>query len=155
MMTSWAILYRGPLSSCNYECDYCPFAKTQNTREELLDDKQRLTRFQHWVEDRPEDIGILFTPWGEALVRRYYQKALCDLSHLKNVRRVAIQTNLSSNLRWVVDANRETLALWCTYHPSQISRAAFLDRLQVLREAQVRFSVGIVGAREHSVSFRG
>ena len=62
MKTSWSILYRGPLSSCNYACEYCPFAKTHNTREELQDDEARLKRFAHWVEGRTEEIGILFTP---------------------------------------------------------------------------------------------
>jgi DNA-binding CsgD family transcriptional regulator len=28
------ILYRGPLASCNYGCEYCPFAKRKDTREE-------------------------------------------------------------------------------------------------------------------------
>ncbi|MEN8446791.1 MAG: radical SAM protein, partial [Cyanobacteria bacterium J06555_13] len=26
-----SILYRGPLLSCNYGCEYCPFAKRQQT----------------------------------------------------------------------------------------------------------------------------
>src|SRR5262245_40999388 len=91
---SWSILYRGPLSSCNYECGYCPFAKTRNTRAELKHDERCLQRFSNWVRGRPEEIGILFTPWGEALVHGYYQNTLCNLSHLPNVRRVAIQTNL-------------------------------------------------------------
>ena len=30
-----SILYRGPLSSCNYGCEYCPFAKREESRAEL------------------------------------------------------------------------------------------------------------------------
>src|SRR6185436_20891640 len=82
---SWSILYRGPLTSCNYECGYCPFAKTRNTREELQEDARQLRRFTEWVGGRREEIGILFTPWGEALPHEAYQNALCDLSHLPNV----------------------------------------------------------------------
>ncbi|MES2572948.1 MAG: radical SAM protein, partial [Verrucomicrobiota bacterium] len=93
-MKSWLILYRGPLSSCNYGCDYCPFAKTRNSREELLDDARKLARFVDWVERRTEQIGVLFTPWGEALFHRPYQEAIARLSHQANVSRVAIQTNL-------------------------------------------------------------
>src|SRR5436309_15941840 len=115
MNTSWSILYRGPLSSCNYACDYCPFAKTRNTREQLQHDEHRLKRFTAWVGSRPEEIGILFTPWGEALIHRSYQNALCGLSRLQNVRRVAIQTNLSGTLDWVSGANPKSLALWCTF----------------------------------------
>jgi hypothetical protein len=146
--TSWAILYRGPLSSCNYACEYCPFAKTRNTREELLDDARRLNRFREWVESRPEDIGILFTPWGEALIHRVYQRALCELSHVPNVRRVAIQTNLSCALDWLASANPETLALWCTFHPTEVKLERFLAQCHTLDLHRIRYSVGIVGTRE-------
>ena len=33
------ILYRGPLSSCNYGCPYCPFAKHHETAAELKVDR--------------------------------------------------------------------------------------------------------------------
>ncbi|MDB6066901.1 MAG: Radical protein [Pedosphaera sp.] len=148
MRRSWSILYRGPLSSCNYECGYCPFAKTRNTREELRDDEVRLKRFTNWVRERSEEIGILFTPWGEALPHTYYQKALCTLSHLENVRRVAIQTNLSCRLDWIAAANPTKLALWCTFHPSQTTLDRFLRQCRELDLRRIRYSVGIVGARE-------
>lgn len=143
------ILYRGRLASCNYDCGYCPFAKRRDTRDTLARDAADLSRFVAWAEDSAEPLAILFTPWGEGLVRRHYVEALVRLSHAPNLRRVAIQTNLSSNLRWLERANRDVLALWCTYHPGQIARGAFLARIDRLREAGVRFSVGIVGAREH------
>jgi MoaA/NifB/PqqE/SkfB family radical SAM enzyme len=148
MKISWSILYRGPLSSCNYGCGYCPFAKKANTREQLQDDEQRLKKFAEWVEGRPEEIGILFTPWGEALIHRYYQNALSGLSHLPNVRRVAIQTNLSCRLDWVAGAHPEKLALWCTFHPGEVSLERFLDQCSVLDCHSIRYSVGIVGTKE-------
>lgn len=147
MNTSWSILYRGPLSSCNYACEYCPFAKTRNTREELEDDERRLRRFAAWVRSRPEEIGILFTPWGEALIHRWYQSALCGLSHVPNVRRVAIQTNLSCTLDWVTRANPEKLALWCTFHPGEVELNRFLRQCRVLDSQRIRYSVGIVGSK--------
>ena len=143
------ILYRGRLASCNYDCAYCPFAKRRDTREALRRDAADLARFVDWAIDWPEPLAILFTPWGEGLVRRPYIEALVRLSHASNVRRVAIQTNLASNLRWIERADRATLALWCTYHPTQVPRATFLTRVARLRDAGVRFSVGVVGAREH------
>ena len=143
------ILYRGRLASCNYDCAYCPFAKRRDTRETLRRDADDLARFVDWAVAWSEPLAILFTPWGEGLVRKPYVEALVTLSHAPNVRRVAIQTNLSSNLAWIDRANREALALWCTYHPTQIARDAFLARIARLRDAGVRFSVGVVGAREH------
>ena len=44
-----SILYRGPLSSCNYACDYCPFAKRSETPAELAHDRACLERFAGWV----------------------------------------------------------------------------------------------------------
>ena len=148
MADSWSILYRGPLSSCNYACSYCPFAKTRNTRAELADDEIRLERFVGWVRERSEKIGILITPWGEALIHRWYQRALCELSRLPNVRRAVTQTNLSCRLDWLDAADRSKLALWCTYHPSQVSLERFLAQCHILDEKGIRYSVGIVGTRE-------
>jgi hypothetical protein len=148
-MSTWNILYRGSLSSCNYECGYCPFAKTSNTRAELRKDQQELERFAAWVEVRQNRIGILITPWGEALVHQYYRRTMTELSHLPQVYRVSVQTNLSAALDDFDGANRDTLALWTTFHPSQTSLARFAARCEELDAAGIRYSVGVVGLREH------
>jgi MoaA/NifB/PqqE/SkfB family radical SAM enzyme len=146
---NWSILYRGPLSSCNYACDYCPFAKTKNTKKELEEDAQKLLKFVDWVEGRKEDsIGILFTPWGEGLIRKHYQKAMERLSHMSNVRKVAIQTNLSCDLNWLKKCNGSKIALWTTYHPGEITREQFLNKCNKLNEMNVQYSVGVVGFKE-------
>lgn len=149
-MNRWNIFYRGSLSSCNYGCDYCPFAKTKNSRQELLQDQREVERFVDWVcRQTDREMSILFTPWGEALGHRYYRKALVQLSQLSQVGKVCIQTNLSAPLSDFEGACKKTLALWATYHPSQISRSKFVDKCQELTRLGVRFSVGIVGLREH------
>lgn len=148
MNTSWSILYRGPLSSCNYACGYCPFAKTQNTREELQEDARQLRSFTDWVTSRQENIGVLFTPWGEALIHAAYQNALCELSHRANVHCVAIQTNLSCKLDWLKDAIPRTLALWCTFHPGEVDISRFVSQCRKLDAAGIGYSVGVVGTRE-------
>jgi MoaA/NifB/PqqE/SkfB family radical SAM enzyme len=151
MALDLSILYRGSLSSCNYGCEYCPFAKRTNTAVELAHDRAELDRFVNWVSDRdPADkIGILFTPWGEALIHRYYQSAIAKLSHLPQVIKVAIQTNLACDLDWVKDCNLNTLALWTTFHPTEVSIDRFLSRCQILDLHNVKYSVGIVGLKEH------
>ena len=148
-MKAWNILYRGSLSSCNYECGYCPFAKTSNTRAELLKDERELRRFVDWVAEQPNEIGILFTPWGEALIHSYYRREIVRLSHLPNVKRVAIQTNLSASIGELIEANRSTLSLWTTFHPSQSSLPRFISNCRELDEARIRYSVGVVGLKEH------
>lgn len=145
----WSILYRGPLSSCNYACDYCPFAKTRNTRAELADDAARLRRFTDWAATRADRrIGILFTPWGEALVRKHYQSEIARLSHMPHVYRVAAQTNLSCRLDWLEACHKPSVALWTTYHPTQTARERFLERCAELDARGVRYSVGMVGFKE-------
>jgi MoaA/NifB/PqqE/SkfB family radical SAM enzyme len=151
MALELSILYRGALSSCNYGCEYCPFAKRTNTAAELANDKTELDRFVNWVEDRDSNdkIGILFTPWGEALIHRYYQSAIARLSHLPQITKVAIQTNLACDLDWVKNCNLDTLALWTTFHPTEVSIDRFLQQCQQLDLFKVKYSVGIVGLKEH------
>jgi hypothetical protein len=140
------ILYRGPLDSCNYGCVYCPFAKKVDSREELRADRRALERFTDWVASRTSDrIGVLITPWGEGLIRPWYQDALAALSHLPNVDRAAIQTNLSSRIDWVSGCDKERLALWATYHPSWVPRARFVEKVSRLAAEGVRISCGAVG----------
>lgn len=143
-----SVLYRGRLSSCNYDCGYCPFAKTYDSREALRRDAADLARFVEWAGRQATDLSVLFTPWGEGLVRRHYREALVALSRMPHVRRAAIQTNLCVGLRWLDQADLGTLALWCTYHPTQVSRAAFLARCRELSRRGVRHSVGMVGRVE-------
>jgi MoaA/NifB/PqqE/SkfB family radical SAM enzyme len=145
-----SILYRGPLSSCNYACAYCPFAKRTETAAELRHDRECLARFVAWVRGRDRDaIGVLFTPWGEALVRPWYQDALGQLTRMPHVQKAAIQTNLSCKLDWIDDCDRTRLALWCTFHPSETTRERFLAKCHELIARGVRFSAGVVGMKEH------
>ncbi|WP_432159587.1 STM4011 family radical SAM protein [Streptomyces sp. NRRL F-5630] len=144
------LLYRGPLASCDYDCPYCPFAKRRDSREQLRADHAALERFATWVTEQREDrISVLFTPWGEGLVRSWYRDTLTALSHLPHVARVAIQTNLSCRTEWTSAADPDTLALWCTYHPGQTPYDRFLAKCRELSGRSVRYSVGIVGLPEH------
>ena len=148
-MTFTRILYRGSLSSCNYACGYCPFAKTTNTREELDLDRKQLQRFVKWVASNPRPLGVFITPWGEAFIHRYYREAMVELSRMDHVQRVVIQTNLSGHLDDLVKARQERLAIWATFHPGETDITHFLDRCETLQRLNIRFSVGVVGFREH------
>lgn len=145
---NWSILYRGTLSGCNYSCDYCPFAKKKDSRDVLRRDAQELDRFVDWVATRKETIGILFTPWGEGLIRKHYQDAIVRLSQTPNVRKVSIQTNLSGGLDWLEHCHKEKVALWTTFHPTQTTMQQFLKKCQELDAWQVKYSVGVVGFKE-------
>jgi MoaA/NifB/PqqE/SkfB family radical SAM enzyme len=146
------LYYRGPLSSCNYGCPYCPFAKTWEEPEVLEADKRGLQRFVDWAgsyDVEGDDLSILFTPWGEALVRKWYREAMIALSHAPSVRRVAAQTNLSMNLDWLEHADRDTLALWTTWHPGECTMERFVRQVRRLDTMGILHSVGVVGLVEH------
>lgn len=150
MSSALSILYRGPLSSCNYDCPYCPFAKRRDPPAELRADRASLEQFSAWVTARTDvRLSVLFTPWGEALVRSWYRRTLAELSWLPHVERIAIQTNLSARSTWLADADPSTLALWCTFHPGQISIERFLAKCRELDRGGIRYSVGVVGFAEH------
>jgi len=142
-------MYRGPLASCNYACNYCPFAKKRDTHADILRDSQALERFLGFVAAQSTETSVFFTPWGEGLIRKSYQAALTRLSHLEHVRRVAIQTNLSASLGFLQECDVARLGLWCTFHPTQVSLERFVARCETLSELGVPYSVGIVGKVAH------
>jgi hypothetical protein len=147
---SLTLVYRGPLASCNYGCEYCPFAKRRDDRAALAGDRRALARFVGWVtEETGRELSVFFTPWGEALVRSWYRDAIVTLSRLSHVSRVAIQTNLSAPLRFLAQADRTKVGLWCTYHPEWTTRERFVARVHELAASGVSHSVGVVGLRRH------
>lgn len=93
--------------------------------------------------------SVFFTPWGEALIQRRYQDALISLSNSSNVDKVAIQTNLSADLRFTDNCDKKKLALWATFHPTETTRSRFLSKCFELISRGIRFSVGMVGLKEH------
>jgi len=144
---SLGLLWRGPLDSCNYACSYCPFAKRPPQRRVLDADRAALAKFVSWVESAIAwKLQILFTPYGEGLVWPWYRNALVALSHLAHVQQVAIQTNGSAPMEFLADADRARVALWISWHPSEIARAAFVAKIATLHAAGTRLSVGLVAA---------
>lgn len=146
----YSVMYRGLLSSCNYACGYCPFAMRKESADRLREDRRSLASFADWIAGLPQHAWkILFTPWGEALVRPAYRRAVERLSHLRHVETVAVQTNLSCGLEWIDRCDPRKLVLWATYHPTEVQRAAFVRKVLALRERGVELSAGMVGAVAH------
>jgi len=144
-----SILYRGRLSGCNYDCHYCPFAKRVDDKATLTQDAADLARFVDWAETRADDaLRILFTPWGEALIRKPYQNALVSLSQMPQIKRASFQTNLSCALDWTDDLDKETASLWCTYHPGEVTAEKFLSQCAKLDARDIKYSVGMVGIKD-------
>ncbi len=148
---TFRILYRGSLSSCNYGCEYCPFAKHTETAAEHQADGVALNRFVDWVATKPiaQQLGILFTPWGEALFHKRYQDAFIRLSNFAHVDKVAIQTNLATRFEWLNECDVSKVAFWATYHPTEVTQERFLAQVAQARSYGAAVSVGVVGLKEH------
>jgi len=144
------LYYRGSLSSCNYDCPYCPFGKTKDNAETLAKDRKQLRFFVDWVREQGQAghrLSIFFNPYGEALIHRWYREAMVELSHMPHVAKIAIQTNLSARLDFARELNPGKAAFWATYHPGQVTEERFLSQCMQAREHGVPFSVGSVGLR--------
>jgi MoaA/NifB/PqqE/SkfB family radical SAM enzyme len=149
---NYTLYYRGAISSCNYDCPYCPFSKNKDSREVLAKDKEQVQRFVAWVREQASSghhLSIFFNPYGEALIHRWYRVAMIELSHMAHVNKVAIQTNLSAKLDWTSELNKETVAFWATYHPGQTTEKAFLAQCNQLHQRDISFSVGAVGLKKY------
>lgn len=145
-----AVLYRGPLDSCNYTCSYCPFAKREPLRETLDADRAALARFVDWaISAREWDLELLFTPYGEALIWPWYRDAIVHLSHHAHVRQVTIQTNASGPISFLSEADRARVSLWISWHPTEISLQDFVERIEALHKLGTRMSVGAVAVPSH------
>lgn len=146
---NYSVLYRGPLASCNYGCNYCPFAKRVDSKAMLAKDRAGLLRFENWLATASQHRWqILFTPWGEALVRPWYRETISRLSQLKHLESVAVQTNLSCGLTWLKDCDTSKVALWATYHPTEAKLDQFVRQVQRVRNAGAQLSVGMVAVPE-------
>jgi hypothetical protein len=144
------LYYRGLLASCNYDCPYCPFGRKKDAAKTLVTDRAQLDEFVKWVRMQSETgyrLSVFFNPYGEALIHRWYQEAIVELSHMEHVEKVVIQTNLSAKLAWTEELNPAKVALWATYHPGQVSEPAFLSQCLELYGRSIPFSVGTVGVK--------
>jgi hypothetical protein len=149
MSLSLTILFRGPLKSCDYGCGYCPFAKRADGDAEQDADRQAVRRLVDWARLKPpsDALSIFFIPWGEALIRPWYQEAVVELTALPQVQKVVAQTNLSGPLAFLERCAPGKLFVWATFHPEWSPRDRFLAQTRLLRQASVPLSVGVVGLR--------
>lgn len=149
------VLFRTRLEWCNYTCRYCPWNATVQRvpAEAFHEDEIRLRRIVDRVAELPDAVEFFITPKAEYLVLPYWRDAVARLLALPQVERVTVQTNLSfdvADFLQRVDAGK--LALWTTYHPSEVAPGELEElhaKWRLLQERGVPFSAGIVGTREN------
>jgi MoaA/NifB/PqqE/SkfB family radical SAM enzyme len=149
------VLFRTRLEWCNYTCHYCPWNATLNRveGEAFREDERRLTRIVERIAELPRAVELFITPKAEYLVLPYWRDAVARLLALPQVERITVQTNLSFDLAaWLDEVDHAKLALWTTYHPTEVDPAglkALHAKWALLRRRGVPFSVGVVGTREN------
>ena len=157
---SLLVLFRSRLEWCNFTCGYCPWNATVTRVDAVAfrDDERRVHRVVDRVAELPRRVEFFITPKAEYLVLPYWREAVRRLLELPQVERVTIQTNLAFDLEEFLDGvEADKLALWTTYHPSEVGEAQreeMFGKWHLLRARGVPFSVGIVGTRENLAAMR-
>ncbi len=143
--------YRGNLTSCNYSCDYCPFAKRKNSANMLAKDENNLKKLIERMKCVRSSHALLITPYGEALIHSYYWTAIASLTQIPSEELTGCQTNLSFPVEKMLThftkcgGHINKLCLWCTFHPLMTGVSEFVKQCSLLSEWGVTFSVGAVG----------
>lgn len=146
------ITWRGALHSCNYACDYCPFARKKSSPAELRKDQAALAAFLDFLIRKPfpQPLSILLAPAGEGLIHPHYRKALAALSRMEQVAQVSCQTNLGFSAEALLEdfmqlgADFSRLSLWASFHPTMTRPEEFAAKVNLLSRF-MPLSVGVVG----------
>jgi len=116
----------------------------------LAEDRDGLQRFVHWIgRESTVRWRILFTPWGEALVRSWYREAIAELSGYDHVTQVAVQTNLSCGLDWLTNCIPGRVALWAAFHPEETTVPRFAAKVLSAEALGASVAPGAVAVTEH------
>lgn len=145
------IYFRGLLSSCNYSCSYCCFAKKEPCKTELSKDKECLNKFCEFIDttEFKNAVSIFFTPYGEGLIHDHYVEAIGKLAINPKCRYISFQTNLSFNEYEFLEKLRalkvdlSKVKLWASCHPEMVSIDEFVDKVKLLKTS-IDLCVGIV-----------
>ena len=154
------VLFRSRLEWCNFTCGYCPWNAnvTRVDASAFREDERRVGLVVDRVAELPRRVEFFIAPKAEYLVLPYWREAIRRLLAMPHVERVTVQTNLALDLGAFLDSvNASKLALWTTYHPSEIDesqREEMFAKWQLLQARGVPFSVGIVGTRENLPAMR-
>ena len=145
----YTIYYRNYLRYCNYKCTYCPFSKYKLNNNDLEKDKIYFRKFTDFLKKSTDKFRIFIAPRGEVLNFDYYKSGILMLANLDNIMEIVVQTNLSGELKWLENVNKDKVILWTTYHPDETGLEDFYKNIEFLDRENIKFSVGTVGVHEN------
>jgi len=145
------IYYRGLLSSCNYSCSYCCFARKKPGKTELIKDEESLKKFCDFIDNTEfkNKVSIFFTPYGEGLIHDYYVEAVGRLAANPKCKYISCQTNLSFDAFKFLEklkalkADLSKVKLWASFHPEMVSVDEFVYKVKQLKTC-IDLCAGIV-----------
>lgn len=147
------IFFRGEIDFCNYSCSYCPFAKKSLSKEKIQKESENLEKLFVYVKNLDENVNIMITPYGEALIHPLYQEFMARISTLENVRKIGIQSNLSVDTDKLINtlsknhADYSKIMLWATFHSEYADIENFCNKANSLSEL-ISISCGIVANKK-------
>lgn len=153
------IFFRGEIDFCNYSCSYCPFAKKSLSKEKIQKESENLEKLFVYVKNLDENVNIMITPYGEALIHPLYQEFMARISTLENVRKIGIQSNLSVDTNELINtlsnnhADFSKIMLWATFHSEYAEIENFCNKANSLSEL-ISISCGIVANRKNYEEIR-
>lgn len=153
------IFFRGEIDFCNFSCSYCPFAKKSLSKEKIQKESENLKKLFVYVKNLDENVNIMITPYGEALIHPLYQEFMARISTLENVRKIGIQTNLSVDTNELINtlsknhADFSKIMLWATFHSEYAEIEKFCNKANSLSEL-ISISCGIVANKKNYEEIR-
>ncbi|MDH6307047.1 hydroxymethylpyrimidine pyrophosphatase-like HAD family hydrolase [Parabacteroides sp. PF5-5] len=148
------IYFRSSLNSCNYQCSYCSFGRKKKA-DDLDKDRESLQRFYEKISTLKNVLKIMFIPYGEGLIHKYYREYMIRLSLLPQVEGISCQTNLSFSSSLFLKeiesfkAEKSKLKLWASFHPEMVGVDTFVKKAHQLFYAGIELCVGAVGCKEN------
>lgn len=145
----YTLYYRNFLKYCNYTCKYCPFKKFKVSETKIEKEIKYLDMFYKYLKSQKDEFKIFIAPKGESLIFHHFKKFCIDLNKLDNIKEVVIQTNLTTDLKFLDSIDNKKLKLWITYHPTQVNLEKFINKIKILVSKNIDFSIGCVGVKEN------
>lgn len=143
------IYFRSFLSSCNYSCSYCVFAKS--SLNDVKKDINCLDKFCNFIQSTEflNKVSVFLTPYGEGLIHNHYIEGIARIALSPKTLYVSCQTNLSFNednfleVLKAYNVDFDKVKLWSSFHPEMVSADEFAAKVQKLKKS-IDLSVGIV-----------
>ncbi len=135
---------------CNYRCPYCYVSLEKRAANKTMFSHHNRDEWFHALQENFPDreLEFYFTG-GEPLIIGDCIFLVKKLVQLDNVRRIRIDTNLSSIGYFLENVDSEKVRFLTAFHPTQISLDAYMEKVKKAKERKMVDVVNFVASREN------